>query len=71
MQLANLREHRERLLSDMVSTMKASLAMSDPRMIGEILRDSEDFGKEVETERKLLQERRDAMRGAAVEEIDK
>ena len=69
-QLSDLRAHRERLLREVIGKMTAAMSMVDPRLVGEVIADAEVWGKEVETERKMLEERRETLRKAAVEDVD-
>eukprot|EP01046_Picozoa_sp_COSAG06_P007679 COSAG06_NODE_378_length_16640_cov_13.584729_3_plen_5372_part_01 len=69
-QLADLKTHRDRLLRDMVAKMSSAVSMSDPRRLSQVLKDAEPYGAEVDTERKMLEDRRESLRDTAVADMD-
>ena len=69
-QLADLKVHRDRLLRDIVAKMSAAVSMSDPHFIAQVLKDAEPYGSDVDTERKMLEDRRESLRDIATADID-
>ena len=69
-QLSDLKTHRDRLVRDMVAKLSSAVSMSDPHFIRQVLKEAEPYGAEVDTERKMLEDRRESLRDAAVADMD-